>query len=333
MYNNYTMYCHTIKELFLLCAWFFFRISIHICSVGQAVFQQATNCRPHDFLPHRMDRGILSTMRRPRQVCTQIWLDVLREYFLAKRWCVCWSLWWGEICACGATDACGACGERRAHLYNAHTCWLRNDYCEVLDYLWLLDDDEALHSFLCCVRVLSLRACVMARMWFNCVIHCVCYFDTDVCHLDDSFSRLAGYESSPDVTSICQRPGGIRSHSRYSFLDCFFVCQRRFKQYIAKRKVRQGAVISSWIMSCWLWLKYSNFRSRSSVVCECTSNTTNPERCECGRVHWKQRRNVTIGSSCWDICIKDIWIGANIGGFLVIRMHSCLVAIFLLFEA
>lgn len=60
---------------------------------------------------------------------------------------------------------------------------------------------------------------------------------SDLAHLEDSFSRLAGYESSPDVTSLWHRRG-FHSHSRYSLLDCFFACQKRIKQYIAKRKVR-----------------------------------------------------------------------------------------------
>lgn len=62
------------------------------------------------------------------------------------------------------------------------------------------------------------------------------YLRIDISRIDDSFSRLAGYESSPDGTSLWNRRG-FSTHSRYSILDCFFTCQKRIKQYIAKRKV------------------------------------------------------------------------------------------------
>lgn len=65
---------------------------------------------------------------------------------------------------------------------------------------------------------------------------------TDACHFDDSFSRLAGYESSPDGTSMWHRRGFTTHHSRNSVLDCFFGCQKRIRQYIAKRKVKHGEV-------------------------------------------------------------------------------------------
>ncbi|XP_055383882.1 43 kDa receptor-associated protein of the synapse homolog isoform X2 [Condylostylus longicornis] len=61
---------------------------------------------------------------------------------------------------------------------------------------------------------------------------------TDICQLDDSFSRLAGYGSSPDGTSLWTRHGFSRS--RNSILDCFLACQRSFKQYLARRKIERG---------------------------------------------------------------------------------------------
>lgn len=58
----------------------------------------------------------------------------------------------------------------------------------------------------------------------------------DISQFDGSFSRLAGYESSLDGTSLWNRRG-FSTSSRFSILDCFFACQKRIKQYIAKRKV------------------------------------------------------------------------------------------------
>lgn len=60
----------------------------------------------------------------------------------------------------------------------------------------------------------------------------------DICQFDDSYSRLAGYESSPDNTTLWHRRS--ITHSRYSILDCFFACQRRIRQYLARRKIERG---------------------------------------------------------------------------------------------
>lgn len=68
----------------------------------------------------------------------------------------------------------------------------------------------------------------------------------DISQFDGSFSRLAGYESSLDGTSLWNRRG-FTTTSRFSILDCFFACQKRIKQYIAKRKV-----IMMWrLCACW----------------------------------------------------------------------------------
>lgn len=53
--------------------------------------------------------------------------------------------------------------------------------------------------------------------------------------LDGSFSRLAGYQS-PDGTSLWTRHGF--SITRCAIFECFFVCQKRIQQYLAKRKVK-----------------------------------------------------------------------------------------------
>lgn len=61
---------------------------------------------------------------------------------------------------------------------------------------------------------------------------------TDICQLDESFSRLAGYGSSPDGTSLWARHGFSRS--RNSVVNCFLACQRSLKQYLARRKMERG---------------------------------------------------------------------------------------------
>ncbi|KAG4075266.1 hypothetical protein HA402_003057 [Bradysia odoriphaga] len=60
---------------------------------------------------------------------------------------------------------------------------------------------------------------------------------TDHYQLDGSFSRLAGYQS-PDGTSLWTRHGF--SISRCAIFECFFVCQKRIQQYLAKRKIERG---------------------------------------------------------------------------------------------
>eukprot|EP00099_Drosophila_melanogaster_P024015 NP_651928.1 CG1909, isoform A [Drosophila melanogaster] len=62
---------------------------------------------------------------------------------------------------------------------------------------------------------------------------------SDLCHLDESFSRLAGYGSSPDVgsRSVWASQALLRSGS---VISCFLSCQQSLRQYIAKRKIERG---------------------------------------------------------------------------------------------
>ncbi|XP_018796397.1 PREDICTED: 43 kDa receptor-associated protein of the synapse homolog isoform X1 [Bactrocera latifrons] len=60
----------------------------------------------------------------------------------------------------------------------------------------------------------------------------------DLSQLDESYSRLAGCGSSPDGTSLWARHGISASHN--SLINCFLVCQRRLKQYMARRKIERG---------------------------------------------------------------------------------------------
>ncbi|XP_017062767.1 43 kDa receptor-associated protein of the synapse isoform X2 [Drosophila eugracilis] len=61
----------------------------------------------------------------------------------------------------------------------------------------------------------------------------------ELCQLDESFSRLAGYGSSPDVgsRSVWASQGLLPSRS---VVSCFLSCQQSLKQYIAKRKIERG---------------------------------------------------------------------------------------------
>ncbi|XP_022217414.2 43 kDa receptor-associated protein of the synapse homolog isoform X1 [Drosophila obscura] len=61
----------------------------------------------------------------------------------------------------------------------------------------------------------------------------------DLCQLDESYSRVAGYGSSPDAgsRSLWTGQGLLRSGS---VISCFLACQRSLRQYIAKRKIERG---------------------------------------------------------------------------------------------
>lgn len=77
---------------------------------------------------------------------------------------------------------------------------------------------------------------------------------SEICHIDDSYSRLAGYGSSPERTTSLWRiqNGGTglydssRNDSsggrfrRFSLFECLFACHRNIKQYFAKRKIERG---------------------------------------------------------------------------------------------
>ncbi|KAM7341348.1 43 kDa receptor-associated protein of the synapse [Cochliomyia hominivorax] len=60
----------------------------------------------------------------------------------------------------------------------------------------------------------------------------------EFCQLNESYSRLAGCESSPDGTSLWARHGYTRSNN--SVINCFLACQRSLKQFMARRKIERG---------------------------------------------------------------------------------------------
>lgn len=60
----------------------------------------------------------------------------------------------------------------------------------------------------------------------------------DLSQLDESYSRLAGFASSPDGTTCWARHGISCSHN--SIINCFLMCQRSLKQYMARRKVNNA---------------------------------------------------------------------------------------------
>lgn len=68
---------------------------------------------------------------------------------------------------------------------------------------------------------------------------------SDIWHLDDSYSCLAGHGSSFDNAghghgySIWAARQTL-ARSKNSIFNCFFVCQNRIKHYLARRKIKRG---------------------------------------------------------------------------------------------
>ncbi|XP_030379611.1 43 kDa receptor-associated protein of the synapse homolog isoform X2 [Scaptodrosophila lebanonensis] len=55
---------------------------------------------------------------------------------------------------------------------------------------------------------------------------------------DESYSRIAGYGSSPEGGSLWARQSLLRPGN--SVISCFWACQRSLRQYMAKRKIERG---------------------------------------------------------------------------------------------
>ncbi|KAH8403622.1 hypothetical protein KR222_009725, partial [Zaprionus bogoriensis] len=65
----------------------------------------------------------------------------------------------------------------------------------------------------------------------------------DLCQFDGSYSRIAGYGSSPEdggSHSLWFRHGLSACSSQVSMISCFWSCQRSLRQYIARRKIERG---------------------------------------------------------------------------------------------
>ncbi|EDV90981.1 43 kDa receptor-associated protein of the synapse [Drosophila grimshawi] len=66
----------------------------------------------------------------------------------------------------------------------------------------------------------------------------------DMCQVDENYSRIAGYGSSPDGDvgshSLWVRRGLARSGQFNTVISCFWACQRSLRQYIAKKKIERG---------------------------------------------------------------------------------------------
>ncbi|EDW83590.2 uncharacterized protein Dwil_GK13691 [Drosophila willistoni] len=62
----------------------------------------------------------------------------------------------------------------------------------------------------------------------------------DLCQLDESYSRIAGYGSDGGARSPWVRQGLLRPGHGSTVISCFLACQRSLRQYIAKRKIERG---------------------------------------------------------------------------------------------